>query len=405
MTIDTSPENSADTTGDLFPLRMLQMARGRKTAPFSDIADRAAGVLLAQACGDALGVPYEFKSPSPSGTPAMRGGGLGPYRPAEWSDDTQMSLCIAEVAVTGIDLTSQAALDQIAGRYLAWAHEGATDIDSQTHVVLSEAANDSSLSSPAQKLRRAAAAHHNRTLRSASNGALVRAGIVGLCRLQDREQTAAASRSVANLTHFDPLAGDACVLWSEAIRTAVLSPVLGDEKWFERINFEAGLDLLPLPRRAQWAEWIRDGRKMYFQPPRDNTYTVTALQAAIGAITATALDYQETSPHSPVRLGLENAVRVGGDTDTVAAIAGALLGAACGAHSVPKRWVTMIHGWPGLRADGLKDLAVGTALAGFVGPVGMQAALEAGFEFENLIDQITPEEEAAPKSPSQSATG
>ena len=59
--------------------------------------DRAAGVLLGQACGDALGVPYEFATP-PRDEPQMKGGGLGPYAPGEWSDDTQMALCIAQVS-------------------------------------------------------------------------------------------------------------------------------------------------------------------------------------------------------------------------------------------------------------------------------------------------------------------
>ena len=41
-------------------------------------SDRAAGVLLGAACGDALGVPYEFASPPPEGqAPRMSGGGLG----------------------------------------------------------------------------------------------------------------------------------------------------------------------------------------------------------------------------------------------------------------------------------------------------------------------------------------
>ena len=40
---------------------------------------RAAGVLLGQACGDALGVPYEFATPPSVGELAhMHGGGLGP---------------------------------------------------------------------------------------------------------------------------------------------------------------------------------------------------------------------------------------------------------------------------------------------------------------------------------------
>ncbi|GAA1346192.1 hypothetical protein GCM10009647_090650 [Streptomyces sanglieri] len=70
--------------------------------------DRAAGVLLGAACGDALGVPYEFgMRPLPDdGRPVMAGGGLGPYKPGEYSDDTQMHVCIAAVASTGADLTS-----------------------------------------------------------------------------------------------------------------------------------------------------------------------------------------------------------------------------------------------------------------------------------------------------------
>lgn len=51
------------------------------------------------------------------------------------------------------------------------------------------------------------------------------------------------------------------------------------------------------------------------------------------------------------------AVRAGNDTDTVAAIAGALLGARYGASAVPAGWRAQVHGWPGLRADDLVDLA------------------------------------------------
>lgn len=56
--------------------------------------------------------------------------------------------------------------------------------------------------------------------------------------------------------------------------------------------------------------------------------------------------------------GCEAAVRGGGDTDTVAAIAGALLGARFGGSAVPVRWRRPVHGWPGLRARDLTRLAV-----------------------------------------------
>src|SRR5919202_3025154 len=99
-------------------------------------SDRAAGVLLGAACGDALGVPYESDSRRLDGPPRMLGGGLGPYAPGEYSDDTQMAVCIAEVAATGADLREEAALDRIAANFLRWRREGATDIGAQTRAVL-----------------------------------------------------------------------------------------------------------------------------------------------------------------------------------------------------------------------------------------------------------------------------
>ncbi|MEJ7744533.1 MAG: ADP-ribosylglycohydrolase family protein [Nocardioidaceae bacterium] len=50
---------------------------------------------------------------------------------------------------------------------------------------------------------------------------------------------------------------------------------------------------------------------------------------------------------------LHEAIRVGHDTDTVAAIAGGLLGARWDASAVPARWSRQVHGWPGLRARDL----------------------------------------------------
>ena len=80
-------------------------------------SDRAAGVLVGQACGDALGVPYEFAE-QPTGEPEMVGGGPGPYSPGEWSDDTQLGVCIARVAATGADLTADNALNAVAEAFL-----------------------------------------------------------------------------------------------------------------------------------------------------------------------------------------------------------------------------------------------------------------------------------------------
>ena len=58
-----------------------------------------------------------------------------------------------------------------------------------------------------------------------------------------------------------------------------------------------------------------------------------------------------------LRLALDAAVRGGNDTDTVAAIAGGLLGAAYGASAVPADWRRVLHGWPGLVTRDLVALA------------------------------------------------
>jgi hypothetical protein len=132
--------------------------------------DRIAGVLPGAACGDALGVPYEFQVPlSSDESPRMRGGGLGPYEPGEYSDDTQMAVCIAQVTATGADLREESALDAVAENFLDWAARGATDIGAQTRGVLSSARDDAG-SRPAAALRRAARLLHERTGRTAGNG-------------------------------------------------------------------------------------------------------------------------------------------------------------------------------------------------------------------------------------------
>ena len=64
--------------------------------------DRAAGVLLGVACGDALGAGYEFQPARIHGEPvAMVGGGGFGWEPGEWTDDTQMASAILSPLAAG----------------------------------------------------------------------------------------------------------------------------------------------------------------------------------------------------------------------------------------------------------------------------------------------------------------
>lgn len=88
---------------------------------------------------------------------------------------------------------------------------------------------------------------------------------------------------------------------------------------------------------------------------------VEALQAAWSAIATTPIPRDDPAKGvfrvDHLRLALDAAVRGGGDTDTVAAIAGGLLGATYGASAVPAEWRRLLHGWPALRTRDLVDLA------------------------------------------------
>lgn len=305
--------------------------------------DRAAGVLLGGAVGDALGVPYEFGVPSAAGELAeMLGGGLGDFAPGEWSDDTSMAAAIAEVVATGADLTDEAALTAVGRGFLRWYADGPADIGIQTAAVLGAAAGS------AEALHLEAQVYAAGHPHSAGNGALMRTGPVALAHLDDREALARAARLVAQLTHADPLAGDSCVLWCEAIRVAVLE---------DELDVRRGLDLLPESRRAQWSAHVDEACGQDPAQFRPNGYTVTALQAATAAVVSTP-----GSGGAHLEAALHAAVRIGDDTDTVAAIAGALLGARWGASAVPDAWRRAVHGWPGLTGDDL--VALGVAAAG-----------------------------------------
>ena len=242
------------------------------------------------------------------------------------------------------------ALDRVADAFTSWLAGGATDVGTQTRAVLTEA--EPLPGRPHERLSRASEDLHARTGRTAGNGALMRTSIVGLARVHDRDATARAARAVAELTHADPLAGDSSVLWSEAIRLAVTEG---------RLDLAAGLDLVTPRYAGRWGDWIEEATAADPGQFPNNGYTVTALQAAWAAITTT--DRGDASAMHLQR-GLQAAVRAGHDTDTVAAIAGALLGARYGASAVPTQWRRMVHGWPGLRAHDLVELAVSTYAGG-----------------------------------------
>lgn len=298
--------------------------------------DRAVGAMVGLAVGDALGAGYEFGPPVAPEAVDMIGGGLGPFAPGEWTDDTSMAIPLLRVVARGADLADTAVQDEIAGAWIDWTYESC-DVGNTTWDAL-RAGTDRSAAAVAGRARSRFEAGHS----GAGNGTLMRTTPIVFGYLADPEGLTAVARRYSDLTHGDPEAADACVLWNHAQRHAILNA---------EFDLAIGLEHLPVERRDLWAERIRAARA---GRPRDftrNGWVVEALQCAWSAITSTAFDGPEH-----FEAAVRAAVAAGWDTDTVAAIAGSLVGARWGVSAIPLDWRRRAHGWPGLRAQDLVRL-------------------------------------------------
>lgn len=278
--------------------------------------DRATGVLVGTAAGDALGAGYEFTHPSAGTRIFMKGGGTFDWTPGEWTDDTSMAMCVARGLSSG-----RADLDAIAGEFVRWYDSNPPDIGNQTRAVLS------ARSTSAQAMTEKAASLSGRT---GGNGSLMRTAPVALAFLDDAAGCVDAAAAVGDLTHHDERAREACQLWSFAIRHAVLTGTLDGVRLY--------LAGAPASTTDYWSPLLDIAETGTPADFPDNGWVVHALQTAWWAITTTGGDVPAT---------LECCVRAGNDTDTTAAIAGGLVGACRGATAVPSEWVEMLHGYPG----------------------------------------------------------
>ena len=302
--------------------------------------DRAVGAVLASAAGDALGAPYEFGPALEPATPLeMTGGGTFSWAPGEWTDDTQTAVAILEPLSRGV--APDALPDEVARGLLAWFSSRPPDVGTQTRSVLSAATNSG------RSLAGVTAEWQADHPESSGNGSLMRTGPLALAASSGLSRTSLAelARTVSALTHASPDAVDSCVLWTDAIRRAIDAPVTtGDgPDWVSHVA--VGLELLDKDRRGLWAERLANAGSTPPEAFTPNGYVVTALQAALSSLAHTAVPADQPCRH--LRLAIERAIRVGDDTDTVAAICGSLAGAWWGATAVPLKWRSVLNG----RAD------------------------------------------------------
>ncbi|MFJ6631526.1 ADP-ribosylglycohydrolase family protein [Streptomyces sp. NPDC091376] len=305
------------------------------------MTDRAIGAVVGSAVGDALGAPFEFglagvyTAKFPDGVGEMCGG--GGWDPGEATDDTQMAVLVGE------SLLERGGLEpaDMFGRFRRWAAAGPKDIGLQTEQVLGGG----------EPWDLAATLHFQVNGRAAGNGSLMRAATSAVYFAGDgRDVTMAAARRIAALTHGDPAAWEGTAVLHELIRVALDGgdPVDAVPDALAEVHED---------HRERWATALAPGWH-----PDDATEFNGAVWPCLGS----ALWTLRTTTSFEESLGA--AIDLGGDTDTVAAVTGALAGAVYGAAAIPERWTCALHvPLPGhgsrvLRTQDLAALA--TALVG-----------------------------------------
>lgn len=304
------------------------------------LADKIKGTIYGHAIGDALGLGTEFMDDSfmrlayPNGFShygeIFQDDHRSRWRKGEWTDDTDMMLCIANAIIKdkGVNLTT------IADNFKAWASGVPMGIGAQTYKVLM-LGNYVEHPIEVSKL-----VWEMSGKKSAPNGGVMRTSVVGLLP-KDVEQNAV---DICRLTHYDSRCVGSCVIVSELIHSLVYGPTpLTCEQMMEVANKydERIVAFLDKSRNEDISILeLQDSKKM--------GYTLKTLGAALWAYW-----HAETFVE-----GLLTVVRAGGDADTNAAVACAILGAKFGFSSIPDEYVSGLIGKEQLDAvvDGMVTL-------------------------------------------------
>jgi ADP-ribosylglycohydrolase len=249
--------------------------------------------------GDSLGSRVELKSAAdiaaeyPQGVRELADG--GPYRTlaGQPTDDSEMALALSRSIIQHKRYIAEEVLDA----YRDWLQSRPVDVGATTE--------------------RGLLGMH--TTESESNGSLMRVSPIGIWAAGDPQRAAGAAREDSVLTHSNPICIESCAGYAAAIaigvaggdRDAMIEAALVNASGAAREVIERGAAGVPPAEFEKRMGWV-----------------LVSLQNAFYRLM-----------HEDFEEALIATVSCGGDTDTNAAIAGALLGAALGREAIPSRWI------------------------------------------------------------------
>jgi ADP-ribosylglycohydrolase len=196
--------------------------------------------------------------------------------------------------------------------------------------------------------------------RPAANGALMRTSILGPIYRDDLAQAVAEAIRYAKVTHADPR----CIASAVALTAALVLLLAGAgaedacnhaEEIAVSVLWEqmkAVKEHMNAKEKDQWQQIAKNFENALRQCMHDDLatlkldqglvgYTFKSLGAAFYALRSAMA--MEGKPESIFRTILEEIIFEGGDADTNAAPAGALLGAYLGLNAIPESWRKRLH--------------------------------------------------------------
>lgn len=276
------------------------------------VQEKFSGTLLGGAVGDALGAPVEFMSAQDISNrhgkvKRMLGGGPFGWGVGEYTDDTTMMLCIAESLVEKKECDPK----DIANRFVAWYKKEPKDIGNTTKRALSRLAGGCSI-------------HEAGDRRAPTNGSVMRCAPIGLVFATDEEKLIQASLEVSAITHAYIDAKMSCVFISLMIAGLVNGKKRKDA-YHEAVRKTRYLD----------RNFVKKYIDFSYKPNTNGLAVDTMLFATSSFMKAGSF-----------REAVTNAVNLGGDTDTIGAVTGALAGAFFGVSAIPTKWSSHINPRP-----------------------------------------------------------
>jgi ADP-ribosyl-[dinitrogen reductase] hydrolase len=287
------------------------------------LVTRARGALLGLVAGNQLGVPT-----ADLGTPqAVRRAfpdGVWDLVPAPsaspYDAAAALTLRLAESLVQRHDFDA----DDVARRWVEWMNADGRGLDTTTRRALELIAEGTAPFTAGQRARGADPTG------PASNGAVTRCLPVAIRYHADVDRLVRVSMQQAAITHAD----ERCLWAAAAVNLAVRELLHGNlyfvDEVLHRLADGAPRVLLEAIRRAPWEE--QDALPI----AQDGTSGSAVHTVEIGFWFATHGRALEDA--------LVYLAQAGGDTDTNAAVAGALLGARDGETGIPPRWMNQLAG-------------------------------------------------------------